>query len=113
MMKRPKGLGRGLDVLLGEDRRTGRDPADDRQAAFQDFRRDAGPIFVQHRCRSARQDDPLGLHPLERGFGLREGGDFGIDPRLAHAARDQLRHLGTEIDDQDRFGDGRIARCGA
>ncbi len=54
-----------------------------------------------HGCRPARKDD--GARPLlgERGLGLVERNDLGIDARLAHAARDQLRHLAAEIDDQD------------
>jgi hypothetical protein len=32
---------------------------------------------------------------------LVEGDDLRIDARLAHAARDELRHLAAEIDDED------------
>src|SRR6202011_4752530 len=41
------------------------------------------------------------LHRREGGFGFVERDDFGIDAVLAHAPRDQLRHLGAEIDDED------------
>ena len=43
----------------------------------------------------------LGFIACEGGFGLLEGHDFRIDALLAHAARDQLRHLTAEIDDQN------------
>jgi hypothetical protein len=62
--------------------------------------------------RAARQDDALGLQPVEGGVGLREGGDFGIDPGFAHAAGDQLSDLAAEIDDQDRLWAGSILKAG-
>ena len=33
-----------------------------------------------------------------------ERGDLAIDAGLADAARDQLRHLAAEVDDEDGFG---------
>ena len=44
---------------------------------------------------------PFGLHSRERRFGLLERHDLAIDALLAHAPRDQLRHLRAEIDDQN------------
>ena len=43
----------------------------------------------------------FGFISVEGGFGLLERHDLGIDALLAHAARDQLRHLTAEIDDQN------------
>ena len=56
---------------------------------------------LMHAGRTARQDDGLGQDGLERGFGPVEGHDLGIDARLAHPPRDQLRVLRAEIDDED------------
>ncbi len=57
-----------------------------------------------HRRRPAGEDDALGLQPLERFFGGVERRDLAIDAGLAHAPRDQLRHLAAEVDDEDGFG---------
>ena len=46
---------------------------------------------------------PFGLEPLERLVGGVERRDLGIDAGLADAARDQLRHLAAEVDDEDGF----------
>ena len=43
----------------------------------------------------------FGFISREGGFRLLERHDLGIDALLAHAARDQLRHLAAEIDDQN------------
>ena len=43
----------------------------------------------------------FGFISLEGRFGLLERHDLGIDALLAHPARDQLRHLAAEIDDQN------------
>jgi hypothetical protein len=60
---------------------------------------------VEHRLRRARaavarspnpvrrKGSRLGLHALEGRFGALERDDLGIDPGLAHAARDELRDL--------------------
>jgi hypothetical protein len=53
---------------------------------------------------------PLGFIRANAASAAVERGDFGIDPRLAHAARDELGHLAAEIDDQD--GIGRLDRHG-
>ena len=75
----------------------------DRQAGIEEVLRRARAVFPHHRRRTARQDDPLGLQPLERFVGGIERRDLAIDAGLAHAARDQLRHLAAEIDDEDGF----------
>ena len=46
---------------------------------------------------------PLGLQPLERVSGGVERRDFGIDSGFTDAARDQLRDLAAEVDDEDGF----------
>ena len=60
-----------------------------------------GEPVVVHRGRAAGEDHRLRLHLGEGGFRLLERHDLGIDALLAHPARDQLRHLGAEIDDQN------------
>ncbi len=58
------------------------------------------------RCRAARQDDPARGKIANPIFGDREGMDFAVDTALAHAARDELRDLAAEIEDQDAVGHG-------
>ncbi len=54
----------------------------------------------------------LGLAALIAGLRLVERHDLGIDAGLAHAPRDQLRHLAAEIDDQDFIVLGGLGRHG-
>ncbi len=61
----------------------------------------AGAAFLVHALGTARQDDGGGVHPRQSGLGLLERMDFAIDAGLAQAARDQLRHLAAEVDDED------------
>ena len=70
-------------------------------AGIEDQLRGAGRAFLMHRFRAAGEDHRFRLHLLEGGFGLLERHDLGIDALLAHAARDQLRHLTAEIDNQN------------
>ena len=39
-----------------------------------------------------------------RGLRLVERHDLGVDAGLAHAPRDELRHLAAEVDDEDGVG---------
>ena len=55
---------------------------------------------LMHAGRAARQDDGARRACGKRRFRLVVRHDFRIDARLAHAPRDQLRHLAAEIDDQ-------------
>ena len=80
-----------LTVADGEDRNT----------ALEDLRGRARASRLRNRRRSAGQYHRLGLEPRERFARFRVRVDFAIDPGLAHAARDQLGHLRTEIDDED------------
>ena len=86
-------LGHQLEAVAhAEHRRTGRE-----QAAV-----DAGRTLLVDRRRPAGQHDRLGVarqHLLDR-HGVRH--DLGVDPRLAHPPRDQLRVLGPEVDDEDQ-----------
>ena len=63
----------------------------------------ARAVLPHHRRGAAGQDDALGIEPLERFGGGVEGRDFGIDSGFANAARDQLRDLAAEVDDEDGF----------
>ena len=54
-----------------------------------------------HAGRPAGQDDRLGVQPVNRRVRLVERHDLRIDAALAHAPRDQLRHLAAEIDNQN------------
>ena len=61
-----------------------------------------------HRCagrkdrgRPARKDDRLGLKGMKEGIiDPVAGMDFAIHVQLAQPARDQLRHLAAEVDDE-------------
>ena len=64
----------------------------------------SAPAARPFRCtrrRTAGEDHRLGRHLAEGRFGLLERHDLAIDPLLAHAPRDQLRHLRAEIDDEN------------
>ena len=74
--------------------------AEHRHAGIEDRLRRARRAGLVHRLRSAGEDHGFRLHFLEGCFRLLERHDFGIDALLAHPARDQLRHLTAEIDDQ-------------
>ena len=57
---------------------------------------------------------PFGRSARKRLGGLVERHDLAIDARLAHAPRDELRHLAAEIDDEDGgMGGGTIAHAAA
>ena len=82
--------------------------AEDRHAGIEHYLRRTRRSFLGHPGGRSRQDDALGLQPLEGGFSALERGDLAIDPGLAHAARDQLGHLAAEIDDED----GLVGKAG-
>ena len=77
--------------------------AEDRNARLEQNVWRTRRAFIGHAGGRTGQDNALGFQPVEGLFRHAERRDFGIDPRLAHAARDQLGHLAAEIDDQDRF----------
>src|SRR5450631_3093024 len=83
-------------------------------AGIEDQLRRARRARFVHRFRAAGKDHRLRLHLNEGGFGLLERHDFGIDALLPHPARNQLRHLAAEIDDQNlvmRRGHRRRRLC--
>ena len=54
-----------------------------------------------HALRPARQDDRRGPAPFHLGGGDAVRNDLRVHPRLPHPAGDELRVLGTEVDDED------------
>ncbi len=84
--------------------------AEHRHAGLVDRRRRQRRVFVEHRGRPAGQDHGFRLHGAEGRFGLLERHDLAIDALFAHPARDQLRHLRAEIDDQDLVVVGQMPR---
>ena len=83
-------------------------------AGIEDQLRRARRAFLVDGFGPAGEDHRLRLHLPERGFRLLERHDLGIDALLAHPARDQLRHLAAEIDDQNlvmRRGHRRRRLC--
>jgi hypothetical protein len=75
--------------------------AEHRHLAVEHVLRRAGRALAGHGGRPAREDHALGLVGPEGFLGLMERHDLGIDPLLPDAPRDELRHLGAEIDDED------------
>jgi hypothetical protein len=75
-----------------------------REPAVEEHLRSARAVLPSDRCGSAGEDDALRPEALERFFSGVEGGDLAIDAGLADAARDELRHLAAEVDDEDGFG---------
>ncbi len=74
--------------------------AEDRHAGLEDRLRRARRTFLQHGGRTAGQDHRLGRQRGKGLGGLLKRRDLAIDAGLAHAPRDELRHLRAEIDDQ-------------
>ncbi|OIQ71462.1 hypothetical protein GALL_469200 [mine drainage metagenome] len=68
---------------------------------IEDCLRGARRAFLVHGFRAAGEDHGLRLHRKKRRFRLLERHDFGVNALPAHPARDQLRHLTAEIDDQN------------
>ena len=77
--------------------------AEDRQARLEQHLRRARAPFLRHPGGRSRQDDPFRLHPLIRRLGQAERRNLAIDAGFPHPARDQLRHLTAEVDDEDSF----------
>ncbi len=75
--------------------------AEYRHAHREHFARRLRTLGVVNGFRTAGQDDGLGSEAFDVGGRRIAGVDFGIDAELAHAARDQLRVLGAEIENQD------------
>ena len=75
--------------------------AEHRAAQVQDFIGDIGRAAVVEARGPARENDAARIHRAD--FLRREviRMDFAIDPRLAHAPRDELGILAAEIENQD------------
>ena len=102
--------------------------AERRHAEVEDARVERRGALLVHRRRAAREDDAHRVLRRDLGGGCRVRDDLAVDARLAHAARDQLRVLRAEVDDEhgalrrlgllghrwclrrDRVGQGRVAR---
>jgi hypothetical protein len=78
--------------------------AQHRQAARPDFFGRARGLAFVHTGRPAGQDDAFGLQPRQRCTSVRERNDLAVNAGFAHPARDQLGHLGAEIDDENSLG---------
>ena len=77
--------------------------AEDRGPGREDGRVDGRRALLVDRGRAAGQDDRLRLAGQHLGHRHRVGHDLGVDPRLAHPARDQLGVLRPEVDHQDQI----------
>ena len=74
--------------------------------------RRGGRIGLQHRLGATGKDDALGREGADVGVADIPGMDLAVDAQLAHAARDELRVLGAEVEDQDAVGVDVVLRCG-
>ena len=63
-----------------------------------------GGSAVGHRFGAAGKDDALRLEFADRGIRDIPGMHLAVHAELAHAARDQLRVLRAEVEDQDPVG---------
>src|SRR5436305_8422936 len=82
--------------------------AEHRHAGRPNLIRHARGVVGDDRFRPAGEDDRLRRQLGDGIRGVLEGMDFAIDPRFAHPAGDELRHLRAEIDDENlvvRAGD--------
>src|SRR5262249_32814552 len=95
--------------------------AEHRNAGLVDFLGRERRVLVEHGGGAARENDALGPHREARLLGLLERHDLRIDALLAHAPRDELRHLRAEIDDENLVvhgcgllgrGSGGVKRAG-
>src|SRR5690606_25374659 len=75
--------------------------AQQRQAAVEYFLRRSGCVRQGGALRATGQDDALGAECGDLGRIVVPGPDFAVHAELADAARDQLRVLGAEIEDED------------
>src|SRR4029077_12195280 len=90
-----------------------------RHAEFKHGLRRARRILIGHRFGTTGEDDATGAEGAHLGLGDVPGVDLAVHPELAHAARDQLGVLGTEVEDQNAVrmnvrvgGRGGIDRSG-
>jgi hypothetical protein len=93
----------GLDLaaLLHRHREHAVADAEHRHAGIPHRLRRAQLVLLVGAGVAAAEDDGLGRKFADEGIGYIVGMDLAIDMRLAHAARDQLRDLRAEVQDQD------------
>src|SRR5690606_18769451 len=91
---------------LGAERLLAVADAEDRHARIEHRLRGARASLGGDRSRATGKDHALGLHLVECRGGILERMDLTIDAGLANAARNQLRHLAAEIDNEDAVGMG-------
>lgn len=82
--------------------------AEDRNACIEHSLRRARASLCRYRCRAAGENDALRLQFLEGFVRALKRVDFAIDAGFANTARNQLRHLAAEIDDEDAVGMGYL-----
>jgi hypothetical protein len=93
--------GRDLAAQLGRHRLLAIADAEDRHSGGEECVWHAWGVFIMDRGWPARENQRLRRQLREHLFGVLDGRDLAIDARLADAPRDQLRHLRSEIDDQN------------
>ncbi len=75
--------------------------AERRDAEVEDPGVDLGRAVRVHRRRAAGEDECGRVAPRDLGGGQPMPDELRVDPRLAHAARDQLAVLAAEVDDEN------------
>ena len=78
----------------------------DRHIGVEDRLVDGGGVLVQRRGRTAREHNALGIERCHGCACRLEGMDFAIHAGFADAARNQLRDLRSEVDDENGVGAG-------
>ncbi len=75
--------------------------AEDRHAQLEDAGVDLWAALAEDAGRTAGEHDGLRLHVADLVQGEGAGMDLAVDVALADAARDELRVLGAEVEDED------------
>ena len=75
-----------------------------RKSAIEHRLRRAWAFCIDHRSGPTGKDDAFRIEAVECLFRSIERSDFGINAGFANAARDQLRDLAAEVDDENGFG---------
>ena len=95
-------LGEFSAEFMGEKLHTVAD-AEHGHAEFENASVEAGGVFFPHAGRTAGKTDGVGMHGGHFGGGDHAGMNFGIDSGFTHTPGDELRDLGTEVENDD-FG---------
>ena len=75
--------------------------AEHRDAGLEHGLRRARRTHLRHRGRAAGEDDGFRPYPVEDRLRQLERHDFAVNPGLAYAARNELRDLRAEVDDEN------------